>query len=214
LQSNQLFKLAKRINITFSFMKLFYLVVLALCIQTSYGQQNYSNGIQAFQKNYVATHEVVKGKNKKYFRFFAIDSNYRVNGRFEKKIDTIGFTMKTSGNDLQHYFKYGTITFTIRDTMLKLFVYQSKDLMKTKEYDDYLFVPFADVTTGDESYGSGRYIDFTIPQMLQNTIIIDFNKAYNPYCAYSVGYHCPVPPKENFLPIAIRAGEMTFGKAH
>lgn len=195
-------------------MKKIYFFALALCLQHAYGQQNYISDIQTFQKKYVTTHEVVKGKDKKYFRFFAIDSNYRVNGSFEKIKDTIGFTMKTSGNTLQHYFKYGRISFTIRDTTLHLFVYQSKNLMKTKEYADYLFVPFTDLTTGDESYGSGRYIEFTISQIINNTISIDFNKAYNPYCAYVTGYRCPVPPKENFLTIAIKAGEMTFGKAH
>jgi uncharacterized protein (DUF1684 family) len=195
-------------------MKKIYFLALALCLQYAYGQQNYLSGIRAYQNNYVATHEVVKGKDKKYFRFFPIDSNYRIQCSFEKIKDTIGFSMKTSGNTLQQYFKYGKIVFSIRDTVLHLFVYQSKELMKTKEYADYLFVPFTDLTTGYESYGSGRYVEFNIPQIVQNKVTIDFNKAYNPYCAYSSDYHCPVPPKENFLKIAMDAGEMNFGKAH
>ena len=157
---------------------------------------------------------MVKGKDKKYLSFFAIDSNYRVNAVFERVTDTIGFTMKTSGNGKDHYFKYGKLSFTINGTGLYLFIYQSKDLMKSKDYADYLFVPFTDLTTGDRTYGSGRYLDFTIPQIINNTLLIDFNKSYNPYCAYSTEYHCPIPPKENLLPIAINAGEMNFGKAH
>jgi len=195
-------------------MKKIYFLALLFSLQYAQGQQNYISVIQAYQNNYVATHEVVKGKDKKYFRFFPIDSNYCVQCSFEKIKDTIGFSMKTSGNTQQHYYKYGKIVFTIHDTVLHLFVYQSKELMKTKEYADYLFVPFTDLTTGDESYGSGRYLEFNIPQIIKNKVIIDFNKAYNPYCAYSSDYHCPVPPKENFLQIAIDAGEMNFGKAH
>ena len=85
--------------------------------------------------------------------------------------------------------------------------------MKSKDYADYLFVPFTDLNTGEKTYGSGRYLDLTIGQIINNTLLIDFNKSYNPYCAYSTEYHCPIPPKENLLPIAIDAGEMNFGKA-
>ena len=194
-------------------MKQIFFFVLAFCLQSSYAQKKYIAETEAYQKNYADTHEVVKGKDKKYFSFFAIDSNYRVNAVFEKITDTIGFTMKTSGNGKDHYFKYGKISFTIKGTSLHLFVYQSKDLMKSKDYADYLFVPFTDLTTGDKTYGSGRYLDLTIPQIINNTLLIDFNKSYNPYCAYSTEYHCPIPPKENRLPIAIKAGEMNFGKA-
>ncbi len=195
-------------------MKQIFFFALAFWVQSSYAQQNYIAETKAFQKNYIDTHEVVKGKDKKYFRFFAIDINYRVDAVFEKITDTIGFTMKTSGNGKDYYFKYGKISFSINGTSLHLFVYQSKDLMRSKIYADYLFVPFTDLTTGDKTYGSGRYLDFTIAQIINNTLLIDFNKSYNPYCAYSTEYHCPIPPKENLLPIAINAGEMNFRKAH
>jgi uncharacterized protein len=170
--------------------------------------------MQAYQKNYCTNHEVVKAKDIKYFRFFPIDSNYNVLGSFEKITDTIGFTMKTSGAVVQQYYKYGKLSFQIHDTLLRLFIYQSKKMMDSDEYKGYLFIPFTDLTTGDESYGSGRYIDATIPQIINNQLVIDFNKAYNPYCAYSTGYHCPIPPGENHLPIAIRAGEKVFGRGH
>ena len=195
-------------------MKITCFFALIFWVHYSYGQQNYISEIQAYQKNYVATHEVVKEKDKKYFRFFAIDSNYRVNAIFEKIKDTIGFSMKTSGNSLQQYFKYGKISFIIKGARLHLFVYQSEDLIKSKDYADYLFLPFTDLTTGDKTYGSGRYIDLTIPEIINNKMTIDFNKAYNPYCAYSTEYHCPIPPKENILPVAINAGEINFGKTH
>jgi uncharacterized protein (DUF1684 family) len=85
-------------------------------------------------------------------------------------------------------------------------VYQSHTLREKEGYKDYLFLPFTDLTNGNETYGSGRYIDLRIPE--RETIIIDFNKAYNPYCAYNYGYACPIPPKENKLKVEIRAGVM------
>ncbi len=174
----------------------------------------YVESIKAYQKNYVTTHGVVKKKDKKYFHFFPINSQYNITCSFEKITDTIGFNMKTSANTLKHYFKYGKLHFTLSGAHCHLFVYQGKDLMQTEKYKDYLFVPFTDSTTGDESYGSGRYLEFLIPDIQNNSLQLDFNKAYNPYCAYSPNYKCPIPPKENNLPVAIKAGEMNFGKAH
>jgi uncharacterized protein (DUF1684 family) len=170
--------------------------------------------IKAYQKNYIATHEVVQGKDKKYFRFFPVSKDYNVTCSFERIIDTVGFTMNTSAKTIKHYYKYGRLDFMISGKGYILFVYQSKDLMQVEKYKDYLFVPFTDSTTGDESYGSGRYLEFFKQDIQNNTIELDFNKAYNPYCAYSPNFKCPIPPKENFLPVAIRAGEMNFGKAH
>jgi uncharacterized protein (DUF1684 family) len=174
-----------------------------LLAQTS----GYNQNLKTFQANYVETHEVVKGKDRKYFRFFPVDSAYRIIARFEKIDDTIGFTMKTSGAVTKQYYRYGKLSFRLRDTLLELFMYQSRELMKTDAYKNYLFIPFTDITSGDESYGSGRYLDFTIGDIANNGLVIDFNKAYNPYCAYASGFHCPLPPKENFLKIRVIAGE-------
>ncbi len=68
-----------------------------------------------------------------------------------------------------------------------------------------LFVPFADATSGHETYGAGRYLD--LDRTSTGIYVIDFNTAYNPYCAYNPTYDCPLPPRENRLPVAIRAGE-------
>ncbi len=84
--------------------------------------------------------------------------------------------------------------------------------MNDPTYKNYLFLPFTDLTSGEESYGGGRYIDLETTDIFNNKVIIDFNKAYNPYCAYASGYNCPIPPRENDLPVAVKAGEMNFGK--
>ena len=163
----------------------------------------YTDSLKVFQENYIDSHEIVKGHDKQFFRFFAPDQNYRVNASFEKLNDSIGFIMKTSGTQIQQYFRYGKLSFVIHDTVHYLFIYQSKSLLTIKEYKDYLFLPFTDLTTGDDTYGGGRYIDLLIVDIKANTLLVDFNKAYNPYCAYAVGYNCPIPPKENYLPVAI-----------
>lgn len=79
-----------------------------------------------------------------------------------------------------------------------------------------LFVPFRDATSGRETYGAGRYLEVE-PQHKEDgtyTAILDFNLAYNPYCAYSPNYSCPIPPRENTLPVAITAGERSYGEGH
>ena len=77
--------------------------------------------------------------------------------------------------------------------------------MITPSDENSLFLPFTDQTNGKELYGGGRYMDVEIP--LSDAIILDFNKAYNPYCACSDRYSCPIPPQENDLQIPILLGE-------
>lgn len=174
----------------------------------------YDESIKAYQKVYVNSHVVVQGKEKKHFHFFPISKAYNVTGYFERIFDTVGFTMPTSAGTVKYFYKYGRLDFIIDAKEYLLYVYQGKELMQTEKYKDYLFVPFTDATTGNESYGSGRYLEFYKKDIENNTLQIDFNKAYNPYCAYSTGFKCPIPPRENRLAIAIKAGEMTFGKSH
>ena len=177
-------------------------------------KNSYSDSLKSFQKNYIQTHEVVKKADWKYFKFFPVTEKYRVLAAFEKINDTSGFIMKTSGKLSKKYFRYGMISFTLDNKPFHLTVYQSEQLMKNEEYKNYLFVPFTDLTSGEQSYAGGKYIDLMLEDIKNNTILLDFNKAYNPYCAYATGYNCPIPPRENDLPVEIKAGEMAFGKSH
>lgn len=182
---------------------------------TAFSQKHsYVDSMLLYQKEYVDTHEVVKGPDKKYFRFFPVAQKYRVMAGFERIIDTTGFKMPTSGKISKHFFRYGILKFKIDGRQVQLTVYQSQKLMTTEDYKDYLFIPFTDLTSGDKSYGGGRYIDILIGDIKNNTLLLDFNKAYNPYCAYTTGYNCPIPPRENDLPVAIKAGEMAFAREH
>lgn len=135
---------------------------------------------------------------------FDFDAKYVVTAklvRYEKE-DTV--IMKTSADTEKKYVKYGQLHFNIGHSHCHLTVYQSLALRETDEYKNYLFIPFKDLTSGKETYGGGRYLDITIPE--GNTIILNFNKAYNPYCAYTDGYFCPVPPAENTLNVEVKAG--------
>lgn len=194
---------------------IFVSLLLCACSQLPAQKKNdYTRGIKSYQKDYVANHEVVTGKDKKYFRFFPVDDKFNVLSYFEPITDTVGFTMTTSANTQKHYYKYGRLDFMISGKELILYIYQSKDLMQTEKYKDYLFLPFTDATSGNETYGAGRYLEFSTGDIKGNILHIDFNKAYNPYCTYASGFKCPIPPKENRLPVAIMAGEKNFAKAH
>lgn len=137
-------------------------------------------------------------------RYFPIDELYKVQAKFIKNENPVIFQMKTSTNRLPNYKIYGVVEFEIKAITYSLNIYQSQNLENNEEYKDYLFLPFTDITNGKETYEGGRYIDLKIPS--GDTIIVDFNKAYNPFCAYSNRYSCPKPPVENNLNVKIKAG--------
>ena len=116
------------------------------------------------------------------------------------------FAMETSTAHRPLYRKYGELRFVLNGQAQRLSVYQSVDLLKRPGFEDYLFVPFTDLTNGHGSYGGGRYLDLRIPPAGSSGLTLDFNRAYNPSCAYSHGYSCPVPPAENRLAATIPAG--------
>jgi hypothetical protein len=158
------------------------------------------------------TSPLIKEDLKKFksLDFFPIDSSYRVVASFIRTPNELPFEMTTTTSRKSIEVKYGEIHFKLHAKPYKLNVYQNQELILTKNYKNYLFLPFTDLTNGDESYGGGRYIDLEIP--IDNTMIIDFNKAYNPYCAYNHKYSCPIPPRENDLGVKIKAGVMAFKK--
>lgn len=137
--------------------------------------------------------------------FFPVDLKYRVTAHLTITENTPFFPMKTTGERLPQYRKFGLIHFTLDGIDYALPVYQSKDLMNRKEYEDYLFLPFTDRSNGKESYLGGRYLEVRMPKE-GSDVVVDFNKAYNPYCAYSDRYACPLVPPENHLDTEIRAG--------
>jgi len=146
----------------------------------------------------------------KSLSFFSINENYKITANFMRTPNEPIFEMQTTTERKPLYTQYGIATFTLDNKEFILRIYQNQKLILDPEYVDYLFIPFNDLTNGDETYDGGRYISLEIPK--GNSIVIDFNKAYNPYCAYNPKYSCPIPPIENDLQIEIKAGVLNFKK--
>ena len=142
--------------------------------------------------------------------FYEPDTTYRIIAKFTRTPEALPFMMPTTTERQTEEVVFGVITFSLKGRTHKLEVYQNQELMQQEEYRDYLFLPFADLTNGEETYGGGRYLDLTIPS--GDTILLDFNKAYNPYCAYNPKYSCPLVPKQIRLDIEIAAGVKAFKK--
>ena len=136
--------------------------------------------------------------------FYPANEQFFVIAKFVRTKKEKPFEMKTSTDRKPLYVKYGEVLFMIDGKELKLNVYKNIELSKKPGYKDYLFLPFSDLTSGNESYIGGKYIDLRIPK--DDTIVIDFNTSYNPYCAYNHKYSCPKVPLENDLNIEIKAG--------
>jgi uncharacterized protein (DUF1684 family) len=143
--------------------------------------------------------------NFKKLEFYDIDSEFAVQAKldwFEK--DSV-FEMKTTTARLAKYRRSGVATFILDGNELELVFYQNVKGAANPLYKDYYFLPFKDNTNGEESYGGGRYIDLIIDEGSADAQI-NFNIAYNPYCAYNDRYSCPIVPSENYINIEIKAG--------
>ena len=193
------------------------LTILITALGCSQGKQPIP-GDTEFQKELNAEYKdastsPLKDKDRKNFKgleFFKVDSTFVVKAKFERTPDETPFEMKTTTDRLPVYVKYGVITFNLKGNEYQLNVYQNQDLTKKDGYENYLFLPFLDDTNGEESYGGGRYIDLRIPK--GDELVIDFNEAYNPYCAYNEKYSCPIVPRENYLALKVEAGVKVFKK--
>ena len=143
--------------------------------------------------------------------FFPVSDKYKVKAKLVKTPDAPTFNFPTTTERIAVYKKYGEVHFTIDEKELKLNIYKNE--LPTIGYENHLFLPFLDKTNGSTSYGGGRFIDvLTTDELSDGSIEIDFNKAYNPYCAYSDRYSCPITPRENFLDLEINAGVMAYKK--
>ncbi len=175
------------------------------------GETEFQKKINSEYKD--ATTSPLKEKDRKHFtglEFFKFDSTYVIKANFKRTPNEKPFKMKTTTSRLPNYVKYGELTFNLKGGAFQLDIFQNLDLVEDEEYKDYLFLPFLDDTNGDASYGGGRYVDTRQPN--GNTMFIDFNQAYNPYCAYNDKYSCPIVPRQNYVSKRIEAGVKAFDK--
>lgn len=194
-------------------MKLSFLIYCLLIYSSFFSQKSYSDSLQTARENHKVqfVKEVLDSTEASHFKgicYFEIDTNFIFKAAFKKEKGK-KFKMPMSKERIVYYRKYGTLTFTKNDTVSVLTVYENLSLKGIKEYENYLFLPFTDKTSGHTSYGGGRYLDVT---KSENVVWkIDFNSAYHPYCAYSERYSCPLVPSENKILVEIKAGECYEG---
>lgn len=138
--------------------------------------------------------------------YYPIRNKYRFEAELHRHSDSDAVTVGTSTGGEQTYLRWGEFRVLINDTEVTIHAY------KSDPNDDRLWVPFRDATSGDETYGAGRYLDLEreTHRVSAGVWILDFNEAYNPTCAYSEQYECPLPPTENWLDVPIRAGEKSY----
>ncbi len=136
--------------------------------------------------------------------YFPADQDYKIRAKLEDIDNKKIVTLPTSDGKQKQYLEFAYAVFDLHDKVNKLLILETVG----GEFDGMLFLAFGDATSADETYGAGRYME--LEKQGEHTITIDFNLAYNPYCAYTDGYSCPFPPRENLLEVPIRAGEMNY----
>jgi uncharacterized protein (DUF1684 family) len=178
------------------------------------GKTEYQQKLNASYKD--ASKSPLKSKDLKQFKgldFFPVDTAFIVTATLVKTANAPTFEMATTTDRKPLYKEYGTLNFLIKGKACELTIYRSQDDLRDEKYKDYLFLPFTDATSSDESYGGGRYMDVMITdENADGTIELNFNNTYNPYCAYNDKYSCPLTPRKNHLDVAIKAGIMVFEK--
>ncbi|HMR19962.1 MAG TPA: peptide deformylase [Sphingobacterium sp.] len=182
--------------------------------------------IQLFAQDYASTIDLYRQQKKATFlqnkfgplqedqidllRYFSADEQYKLVATVEILFGERTFRMPTYDGSSTEYIKFAVLTFQVNGQDHQLTAYKNISLLQNPKYKDYLFVPFKDHTNGQDTYEGGRYVELDATTIQNGKTVIDFNKAYNPYCAYSNGYRCPIPPSENHLETAIFAGEQKY----
>lgn len=137
--------------------------------------------------------------------FYAINARFDVQASYRLKKKGKIIAVPTSADQIKNYREYATLSFKIEGKKHRLTVYQPLPVLPL--YRDLLFLPLKDLTAPAETYGGGRYLDLNRNDFSDGTVRLDFNRLYNPYCAFSDGWNCPIPPRANHLEIRLEAGE-------
>jgi uncharacterized protein len=202
-------------------MRLHTLYLTIFLLGLMYGSanaQSYQEAIRLHREAYKgeflkSAHSPLMEGDLHYLRFYKPDSTYRVVAAFRSTPGSKPFDMPTYSGITKEFVKYGELHFNLEGKQYALEVYRNLALGTTALYKNHLFIPFKDSTNGQETYGGGRYLDLETTDLTSGSYLLDFNKAYNPYCAYSEGFNCPIPPRANHLTIDIKAGEQNFGRS-
>jgi len=187
--------------------KYIWATLLSLLTFSGFSQQQYTDSLKDFQRQYIVDLYKIIKDDTAYIAFYPINKKMVVQANVTLLPDEKPFRLTTSSGKTKEAQKYAQFTFSINGKACTLYAYQLLTLKEKAETAHELFLPFIDPTCGKESYAGGRYIDLNINDIRDGHITIDFNKAYNPYCAFTTGYNCPIPPRENVLAVPVKAGE-------
>jgi uncharacterized protein len=185
-------------------------LLILLSIFTSYIKDSPSQKLLDFRKqkdHYFRTSPDSPIADKGNFQgliYFEPNSNFKVRATLTLLNDTLPYILFKNDGKKAKYIRYAIASFSLDNKEYQLTLLKLKD----KIDNTLLFIPFGDKTNWDETYEGGRYLDVRLKN--EKTIVLDFNLAYNPYCAYTYKYSCPLPPKENILDIRIEAGEKKY----
>lgn len=201
------------------FLAVIFSIISYIATPSVSNAQTFVENIKTYREHYRDkflnnSKQLLKEDDLKYLRFYEPDSTYQVMATIELTPDAKEFNMPTYSGLQRPYVKYGVLTFVLKGQKLNLSVYKNLTLKDNPAYQDYLFIPFKDLTNGNVTYGGGRYMELRTGEFTGQSVMLDFNINYNPYCAYSEGFNCPIPPFENHLNIKIEAGEKNFAKSH
>jgi uncharacterized protein len=197
--------------------KLYALAILiSLCVFSSQAQ-SYTASIDSFRTHYKQEfledpRSPLKEEDFQYLRFYDANEKFKVQATFTPATSADTIILPTKNKKEKKYIVFGKLNFKLKGKQHQLFVYRQVSLLNVEQYKDHVFLPFTDKTTSVETYGGGRYIDLKLSDFTSKNVTLDFNKCYNPYCAFGDGFSCPIPPIENFLNIKITAGEKLFAK--
>jgi uncharacterized protein (DUF1684 family) len=190
---------------------LYLFILLTGTITATSAQEDLNAHREKYKQGFLSDpRSPLKEDDLKDLDFFPELSKAVVKAEFQKTPAEQPFEMPTYSGVTRTYRKWGVATFTWGPFYSSVSLYENMTNRSNPIYQDYLFLPFTDNTNGETTYGGGRYLDMSKADTEDGTITIDFNKSYNPWCAYSDGFNCPIPPMENKLPYAIEAGEKMY----
>ncbi len=190
-------------------------MILLISCSTSKNIKQQNISLENWRKDYKASfikndRSPLTKDDLSYLDFYDEDTTWKLQCTCTPVFDAKPFEMPLYSGITRTYKVHSVLNCKRNDEDIQLQVYQNVSQPVNPIYADHLFLPFKDETNDEETYGGGRYIDLRTTDIVNNKVTIDFNRCYNPWCAFSDGYNCPIPPVENHLPMKVRAGEKQY----
>lgn len=202
-------------NLLLFLVSVYSISLITSCASTKRIQATYIKEIKAHQDQHkmgLTSNEAspLKKEELVYVNYFAPEMNWKLQCKCQEVPQEQTLEIPTYSGQKRSYSLFGIAACKYNDQTLQLYLYKNAQMGHNPIFKNQLFLPFKDLSNGSTTYGGGRYLTLSLTDIHNGSLIIDFNKSYNPWCAYSDGYNCPIPPKENHLDIYIEAGEKMY----